>query len=191
MIADNVIEYWASGRWREKRKFREWVKTTGTPLEEISAFYNKLTYDIDKAEGYLLDVIGAILDVPRLQIPVNLLFFGYQGTPLAVGYDKAPYFDFNNDHDTRPATDSMYRMALHFKVFFNVTDGTRASVIKATKTLTGVNDVELVDNEDMQFKIILHEHVDDVTLYVLNKYALYIKPSGVKFLGYETPAKSS
>ena len=135
MIAENVIEYWSSGRWREKRRFREWVKTTGIQLEEISKFYSKLTYDIDKAEGYALDVIGAILDVPRLDIPVNLAFFGYQGTPLAVGYNIAPYFDFNNPPETAPAPDNLYRMVLHFKVFYNTTDGTRASVLKATKTL--------------------------------------------------------
>lgn len=190
MIADNVIEYWSSGRWREKRKFREWVKTTGTQLEEISNFYSKLTYDIDEAEGYLLDVIGAILDIPRLDIPANLAFFGYQGTPLAVGYNIAPYFDFNNPTETVPATDNMYRMVLHFKVFYNTTDGTRASVLKATKTLLGIDDIEIIDNEDMQFKIMLHEPVDEVVLYLLNLYSLYIKPAGVKFLGYETSARA-
>ncbi|TGW14458.1 DUF2612 domain-containing protein, partial [bacterium NHP-B] len=89
-----------------------------------------------------------------------------------------------------PVPDAVYKKALHFKVFMNTTDGTRSSVIRATKALLEVEDVELVDNEDMQYKIIVHEPLDDLTLYVLNLYRLYIKPGGVKFLGYQTEAKN-
>jgi len=190
MKSYDVIDYWMSGRWRTKRKTREWVNATGIQIEGVSDFYSKLTYAIDKAEGFALDVIGAVLGIPRLEVPTDLLFFGYEGTPLAVGYELAPYFDFENPAETTPVPDAVYRMALQFKVFYNVTDGTRASVLKATKTLLAVSDVEIVDAEDMQYKIVVHEPLDDVVIYVLNLYKLYIKPAGVKFLGYETSAKN-
>ncbi|HEQ3590751.1 TPA: DUF2612 domain-containing protein [Vibrio harveyi] len=186
----DVIDYWMSGRWRTKPKARGMIHATGLQLEEMSNFYDKLTYNIDKGEGYVLDVIGAILGLPRLQIPANLQFFGFEGTPLAVGFDVAPFYDYDNPGELVPVPDAVYKKALHFKVFMNTTDGTRSSVIRATKALLEVEDVELVDNEDMQYKIIVHEPLDDLTLYVLNLYRLYIKPGGVKFLGYQTEAKN-
>lgn len=184
-----VIDFLMSGRWRTKRKAREMINASGLQLENVSNYYAQLTYRIDAAEGYALDVIGAVLGIPRLQVNPNLQFFGFEGTPLAVGFDVAPFYDFDNPGETIPIPDAYYRMALHFKVFYNTTDCTRASIIRATKTLLGINDIELVDNEDMQYKIKLHEPVSDLVLYLLNIYRLYIKPAGVKFLGYETEAK--
>jgi len=190
MKSEEVIDYWISGRWRTKRKMRDWVNATGLQIEGMSEYYQQLTYDIDEAEGYALDVIGAVLGIPRLQVNPNLQFFGFVNTPLAVGFDVAPFYDFDNPGETVPIPDAYYRMALHFKVFYNTTDCTRASIIKATKSLLGINDIELVDNEDMDYKIKLHEPISELVLYLLNIYSLYIKPGGVKFLGYETEAKN-
>lgn len=189
MKGEEVIAYWVSGRYRQKPKTLKWLNTNGLLFDGVSSFYRDCTLNIDDAYGDQLDLIGEIIGIPRFEMPTNLVFFGYQTTPGAVGYGIAPYFD-PDALETSPILDHYYRQVLKAKTIYNTTDASRLSIIKATRQLFNITNVEVIDNEDMTFSVKLHEEVDAVVVYVLNLYKAYIKPAGVKFLGYQTSAST-
>jgi hypothetical protein len=184
MDSVRVIDFWVSGRWSEKPQFIKLAKVNGEQLDGFSYFYSQCTLSIDDAFGDQLDLIGEIIQCPRILVPDDLFAFGYEGTEAAGGYNEAPYFDPDAVGHT-PIIDDYYKLVLKAKVLFNVTECTRTSVIFATRFLFGVEDIEVVDNEDMKFSIKIHGVVDNLIIKFLNEYKYNIKAGGVKFLGYE------
>lgn len=179
----DIIDYWITGRWRNKEKMKAWVNATGSQIQGISIFYDGCTLNIDDASGDQLDLIGEILGLERLKTVSSLTYFGYKNTIGATGYGKAPYLD--KDHiGGYLISDFYYKIALKAKVLYNTTDSTRKSIMNATRLILGVQNIILNDYENMTFDIKILDEIDEIKLLVLNYYGISIIPSGTRFLGY-------
>src|SRR5690625_2141595 len=129
---------------------------------ENAADIRRLLYSIDDMSGVQLDLIGRVLVRPRPAVlNVSVPFFGYEGTPGAVGYNVAPYFDYSQGGDIYIALpDGAYRKLLKATAVRNNTDCSIDSIILAAQVITGDEYVTLINHQNMTFELLFSEEPD-------------------------------
>lgn len=153
---------------------------------ETACDVRRLLYSIDDMEGVQLDLIGRVLVQPRPGITNTAIpFFGYDGTPGAVGYNVAPYYDYNRAGEVLvPLPDAYYKRLLKAKTIKNTSDCSIDQIIQIVEVVTGDNAVTLNNGFDLTFAIVLSQTPDDVTTLLLNNYPFIPVPIGVQFTGW-------
>lgn len=156
---------------------------------EYAADVLRLIYSIDDMAGAQLDLIGRILVLPRPAVTnTSLVFFGYAGTPGAVGYNVAPYYDYDSAADVLvPLPDPYYQKILKAKAAQNTTDCSTDSVIEIVELVTEDPAVTLTNNLDMTFSIVLSQTPDQLTTLLLNNVPFVPAPPGVQYTGWSSP----
>ena len=153
---------------------------------EVAADVRRLLYSIDDMSGVNLDLIGRVLVQPRPTVLAGgLVFFGYAGTPGAVGYDVAPYYDFDTSNDVVvPLPDEPYKLLLKAKAAKNNTSCTVDDIILSAQIITGDSNITLTNNLNMTFNLTLSVSPDEYTMLALNNFDIIPEPAGVRFAGW-------
>src|SRR5690625_4118686 len=153
---------------------------------ENAADIRRLLYSIDDMSGVQLDLIGRVLVRPRPAVlNVSVPFFGYEGTPGAVGYNVAPYFDYSQGGDIYIALpDGAYRKLLKATAVRNNTDCSIDSIILAAQVITGDEYVTLINHQNMTFELLFSEEPDAHSTIVINNFNVIPEPAGVRFDGW-------
>lgn len=117
-------------------------------------------FNLDTAVGAQLNILGAIVGVPRNIYGLDLThtFFSYTnyiGSPDAIGfgsYTDSPYssslFRSYYDSATYTLTDFEMRILIKIKILFNNIFSSTKNIIDGLWTLFG-NDVSFIDNKNM------------------------------------------
>ncbi len=180
-----IIEKWISGRYRLSTKTIEWVHANMSPLDELRDTYQAMTYDIDDASYQQLDVIGALVKLPRLSAESKDIFWGWSGqSEFSRTWGQAPWYGAF-PLEVTPIPDQLYRRAIKLKIIKNVSGGTyEESIISARELLQ--QDVRMVEdfiNDSMYFEY--ETTLDEDTQTLINLYDLAIYPCTALFEGYK------
>ena len=153
---------------------------------EVPCDIRRLLYSIDDMQGAQLDLIGRVLVQPRpVTANADLVFFGYSGTPGAVGYNVAPYFNFSAGGDVVILLpDEPYKKLLKAKAAKNNTDCSVDSIIHTAELITGDSSIQLTNNQDMTFNLVFSAQPDAYTVLLLNNFNIIPEPAGVNFSGW-------
>lgn len=145
----------------KKPKFMEWVKAGINYLDSVcivSGFIGT-EFDIDKALGIQLDIIGDIVGVKR-----TLSF-----QPL----DYSAVLD-----------DEMYRLMIKARIIANQWDGTIPGIQELWSNIFREYPLSIVDNQDMSMKVSVYGNPSDFVQEITSHGYVVPKPSGVR-INYE------
>ena len=145
----------------------------------------KNCYDVDKAVGQDLDLIGSIIDMRR---------------PTAVGqeiqtshyYNDGQYGDadqYNAAGGTAfaPMDDERYRILLKAKIAKNTSKGSMDDIATAIQFITSVP-CRVIDHHDMTFSLEFSAKLTDIQRDMIDNYDIVPEPICVKYIGKtETP----
>lgn len=125
-------------QYRNKPKARETIKIgADIYLGDGVIFQLQDILDIDKAEGAQLDIIGKILDCPRVvqRIYNDMIFFQFYDGPDSVGFSTVGNPQGGNfrtiqnyNQSENPLPDDDYRFLLKFKSAVNVMRGSERGI---------------------------------------------------------------
>lgn len=174
-------------QYRSKPKARETVKIgADIYLGDGLIFQLQDILDIDKAQGAQLDIIGKILDCPRIVQGVynDLKFFQFHIDETSLGFStigdpvNASFKTIENYNKSEYSLpDEDYRFLLKFKAAVNVMRGSEAGIDEALWNVFN-GDVILKNNQDLTITYIIS---DRHTLAVLaaKNLGYYRAPEGV------------
>ena len=125
---------------RDKPKFIAWLTSILTPTDDIYNCINKIddAFDLDKAVGNQLDVLGELIGVSR-----TLVF-----QPL----DMSPLLD-----------DDTYRLVLKAKIGKNMWQGTKTEVQEIWDGMFSDLQLDLIDKEELNHYIHAKKYVQTLT----------------------------
>lgn len=152
-------------------------------------------YDVDKAIGHQLDVIGRIVGISR-NVPsvIPKLFFGFEGDDSARGFadkfntliESAPFYDkFSNAYTDLQLDDNDYRFFIKAKIAKN-----SASAFIASDERVSIQDViqilfngeaYVIDNKDMTLTLHVPPTINLDILRLVVNLNLLPKPQGVRY----------
>lgn len=159
----------------------------------LNDFVNQ--FDIDKAYGDRLDLIGKIVGVSRvLENGIARYFFGFQGATNALGYGQGRWRG-DNDSSFTPTelTDGEYRFVIKAKILKNTFSACIESNeyrrgMQETVALMFSNKAYVVDNLDMTMTLNIDDDYPNNDVDLLNNNGLIPRPQGVKIIiNYITP----
>jgi hypothetical protein len=156
------------------------------------------TYDIDKAVGVSLDVIGRIVGVSRtLAEAAPRSFFGFTGAPEQTDFPNPNagaftrgqrlggkwYREGGATFDTARASDDEMRTLIRLKVIKNYQTGSLPNLMQALTVLLGGSYANANDNLDMTVTIYaIKSRVTPFVRYVFDKLDLLPRPAGVELI---------
>ena len=151
------------------------------------------TYDIDRAVGVSLDVIGRIVGVSRtLSEASPRTFFGFETTPAAGPFTKGQrlggkwYRYGGATYDSAKANDDEMRTLIRLKVIKNYQTGTIPDLMAALSVLLGGAYANAVDNLDMTVTVYaIRSRVTPFVQYVFDRLDLLPRAAGIR-LEYNT-----
>lgn len=180
-------------QYRNDEKMKTFLTLLGNLINtefEVANDVRRLLYSIDDMAGAQLDLIGRVLVQERpYVVSEDLVFFGYEGTPGAVGYDVAPYANFDTISDiTVLLPDEPYKKLLKAKAAKNNTDCSIDDIIMSAQIITGDPDISLTNGQDMTFALVLSLTPDAYTEIMLDNFDIIPAPAGVEFTGWTVAA---
>lgn len=174
-------------QYRNKPKARETIKIgADIYLGDGVIFQLQDILDIDKAEGAQLDIIGKILDCPRVVQGIynDMIFFQFYDGPDSVGFSTVGNPQGGNfrtiqnyNQSEYPLPDDDYRFLLKFKSAVNVMRGSERGIDDALWNVFQ-GDVLLKNNHNLTITYIVSA---ERTLAVLaaKQLGYYRAPEGV------------
>lgn len=185
-----IRQYW------EKPKAKAEIQAMMEQWQIIADFIrNPDNFDIDKATGYRLDVIGRIVGLSR-SVPAVIakVFFGFEGHENSAGFKSkskpgymgAPFYSkFSPAYGDYQLGDNEYRRFLKVKIAKNATSGTIASdnrvslqeVIQAAFN----GEAYVTDRKDMTLALNISPQISLDELRLIVKLGLLPKPAGVRY----------
>jgi len=185
-----IRQYW------EKPKAKAEIQAMMKQWQIIADFIrNPENFDIDKATGYRLDVIGRIVGLSR-SVPavISKVFFGFAGHVNSAGfssksqadYTGAPFFSkFTPAYGDYQLGDNEYRRFLKVKIAKNATSATIASdervslqeVIQAAFS----GEAYVTDRKDMTLALNISPEIPLDELRLIVRLGLLPKPAGVRY----------
>lgn len=173
-------------QYRDKPKAVDWYNITPTIADEIFNAANKtrLSYNIDTATSYELNVIGVIVGASRSFESrvtfetndfgeVNVQFGGFEIQFQAVGQSI-----------TQEVSDEIFKILIKAKISKNNNDGTIDGMLGALQFIIPDNISRIIDHDDMSFSVSFGEELSSIQVMILNNFDILPRPQGVKFLGY-------
>ncbi len=145
----------------KKPKFMEWVKAGINYLDSICMVSGLIgtEFDIDKALGIQLDVIGDIVGVKRT--------LSFQPSDYSAVLD-----------------DDMYRLMIKARIIANQWDGTIPGIQELWDNIFKEYPLSIVDNQDMSMKVSVYGNPSDFVQEITSHGYVVPKPSGVR-INYE------
>lgn len=151
-------------------------------------------FDIDRAEGKHLDLIGRI--VGQYERPwydtTNIPWFsfgdGSGGDASLAGFNNGRLWDgrtinLPGNPNLVVAEDDIYRMFIKTKIYKNSTDGTVQNILDALEVVTGRNDIRIDNANDGTMSINIVGDltpVGDFEKVFIENYDLLPMPAGVE-----------
>lgn len=175
-------------QYRNKPKAMAWyaiARELGGDIEAAAEAVRK-SYDIDTAQGAVLDVIGRIVVVPRNfigTIPLSPGLFALTDGD-EFGDEGAMFSALSIDQDEQ-LSDELYRLVIRSKIVKNNGDATIENILFGMNfLLPGAQFLRVTDGEDMSFSIEFYGAITDLQRYALLNAGLVPKPQGVRFNGF-------
>lgn len=191
----DITKYLAlvAGQHADKPKFIALLSMVLQPVADIIALIESIpdAFDLDKAVGKQLDVVGEWVGVSRtITVPLPQVYFSLDvpGLGLDEGTLKGP-FDPTTGLLSLP--DDAYRTLLRARIAANHWDGTIPGAYAVWDALFSASGygILIVDNGDMSMMYALRGPVPDaVTLALFTGGYLNLKPAGVRVSQYLTPS---
>lgn len=136
---------------------------------------------LDTAQGVQLDQLGDIIGLQRGYLPAAAWatsHFGFFDDPdakpfsdLFVNGDAGVFLDLSEQSSGNILwTDEVYRLFLKSKIFANTSNGTPEELITATKTILGVDFVDIVELGGAKLLLGFDKILTDVEKYILTVY---------------------
>ncbi|WP_447781017.1 DUF2612 domain-containing protein [Pseudomonas plecoglossicida] len=161
------------------------ARQLGGSIEDAAEAVRK-SYDIDSAEGQVLDVIGRIVVVPRSFLGVVDMNPGlFDLTDGAeFGDDGAMFSSLTIDQDGQ-LSDRLYRLVIKAKIVKNNGDATIENILFGVNFLLPRAEVlRVTDGEDMSLSIEFYGEISDLERFALLSANLVPKPQAVRFNGF-------
>lgn len=172
------------------------ISTWGTYADFISSFGRN--FDLDFAEGDVLDLIGRILDLPRqVNDVVPASFFGFSVNPLSKGFSSlenelrpgAPFFRLASKKYTNyQLTDDQYRKFLKVKAAKNICSPYLASDEKISLQQVVFDAFDgrayVVDGKDQTLRLYVSPSIDDDELRLLINLDILPRPITFSYIIY-------
>ena len=140
-------------------------------------------WDIDKARGYSLDIIGKRVGVSRvLPSAVSKVYFGYLQTINAKPWGEGVWYRQGEaTADALTLTDTDYRFLIRAKIFKNFQNGTMDYILNALRAILNA-DANIQDNLDMTATVFLPlESLNILQRYMIEQMDILPRPMGVKY----------
>jgi hypothetical protein len=187
-----IKQYWEMPKaYAEiEMKASTWRRT----FEWIDSFSDE--FDLDKATGDRLDIIGRIVGIGR-NIPYSIpkVAFGFDENPNSRGFDdlfsplddRAPFQDlFEADSTELVLDDNTYRQFIRAKIYKNISSAYMMSS-ESPSIQTAVVEIfgglaYVTDNYDMSLTLHVSPLFNTDTLDALVKMSLIPKPQGVRHI---------
>lgn len=163
MTADNRIY----SQYRKKPKAVRWLNITSDMGKQLDAVFRRIrtSYDIDSATEHELSVLEDIVVVPKLDNKVVI--------PVAID------------------TIEVRRLLIKAKIVKNNSFADYDSIIEALEFITGEENIQIIDHEDMTFEVRFDRELTDTQKHVLNNYDIVPRPQCVKFRGFGDVVEST
>ncbi|MEX3859626.1 DUF2612 domain-containing protein [Paraburkholderia sp. BR10923] len=148
------------------------------------------TYDIDRAVGISLDVIGRIVGVSRILAgALPRKFFGFEDNPYAGPFQHGQtpggvWYRYGAAlSDSASASDDEMRTLIRLKVIKNYQTGTLPNLMQALTVLLGGPFANANDNYDMTVTIYaISSRVTPFVRFVLERMDILPRPVGVRLI---------
>ena len=173
-------------QYANKPKITSWLEITEEISDsELSSIYDKirLSYVIDTATTYELDILGAIVVLPRTYeslVDFDTIGFG----SLNVQFGNSWQFLSGSGNISIELSDTIYRTLIKAKIAKNNSDGTVDSILDSIKFIIPDNQATIIDNNDMSFNISFQNPLSDIQKVLIDKFDIIPTPQGVEFAGY-------
>ncbi|KOY60942.1 DUF2612 domain-containing protein [Photorhabdus heterorhabditis] len=140
------------------------------------------SFDLDKAEGKQLDIIGEWVERNRMiQTPIEYYYFSFDIPEL--GFDSGKWKGrFDSDKSYVKLDDDNYRIVIKAKIGANNWDGTAESLNNILSFIHSHNNISISfeDNLDMSFTVTVRGKViSSITKEIIHQGYLSIKPMGI------------
>lgn len=173
-------------QYRNKPKAVKWYRITPEMAGQFEIIYNsiRLSYDIDKATGDQLDVLGRIVVIDR-SYEAQIVFDGTQwgGSDAQFGGDDS-MFSAASGITNAEVSDSIFRKLIKAKIAKNNSDATIDGIISALEFITDDTKIKVIDAEDMSFSIEFGMALTEIDKMLLTQFSIVPKPQGVRFTGF-------
>lgn len=185
MSLDNVPDR-IYAQYRGKPKFEAWMRIVRELGIQIDTAADKiaLSYDIDSAEGDLLDIIGRIVGVSRdfinsIEIPSQQF-----GDDVQFG-DTDAMFSASSVAQDAKMSNELFRLLIKAKILKNNRSATIDDILEQISTLINVDYVRVNNPENMTFSIEFSGLVTPLEKYALFNQNIVEIPQGVLFNGFD------
>ncbi len=152
--------------------------------ENIYVFFRDFlpSFDLDRANGHRLDIIGRIVGLPRLiDTIIPKEYFGFRDQNKSKGFNEGfMYRKSDGAFSSLLLDDAQYRRLLKAKIIKNTSKATItgiASLQESIHVLFGEN-AYVVDNKDMTITVYIDE-VQEEEFVIIRALGLIPSPQGV------------
>ncbi len=152
--------------------------------ENVHNFYRDFipSFDLDRANGHRLDIIGRIVGLPRLiDTIIPKEYFGFIRQNKSKGFNEGDmYRKYEGAFSSLLLNDTRYRRLLKAKVIKNTSKATItgiASLQESVRVLFGEN-AYVIDNKDMTITVYLNEEQEEEFI-IIQALGLIPSPQGV------------
>ncbi len=174
-------------QYRDKPKLMDWLSIARRMGGSISdaAVAVRNSYDIDRAQGVQLDVLGRIVVFSRDFIgQLSMATADFDLLDGAECGDTEASFSEARVSDDAQMADDLYRLAIKAKIMKNTGDATIESIIQEMVFLVGPKFLRVNDTEDMRFSIEFSGDLTEIERWALFNANLIQIPQGVLFGGF-------
>lgn len=175
-------------QYRDKPKFVAWLEIARELGGDIEAAAQAVreSWDIDKASGEQLAVIGRIVVADRSfvgSVPLNPAMCA-QPDGAEFGDSSAMCSALTIAQDQQ-FSDELYRLVIKAKIVKNNGDATIENILAGMNFLIpNAQVLRVTDGEDMTFSIEFYGQISNLERYALLSAGLVPKPQGVRFNGF-------
>lgn len=151
------------------------------PTDPLDSFFD-LTWNVDTAQGWGLDVWGRIVDVSRtLSVPLDSTYFGFEEAGVSANpFNQAPFFSGQQLNNNFILTDSAYRTLIFAKALANICDGSIPAINQILLNLfPNRGNCFVVDNLDMSMTYQFNFTLSQVELAIVEQSGALPKSTGV------------
>lgn len=173
-------------QYRDKPKFVKWLEITRNQGKPIDDVFEKiaLSWDIDSAEGELLNIIGIIVGVDRNFINKVELDYVQFGQDDAEFGDSESFFSSDSVASDGQMSDGLFRLLIKSKILKNNRSATIEDIIEQMQILIPVDFVKINNQENMTFSIEFSGALSPLQRYALFNENIIQIPQGVLFNGF-------
>jgi hypothetical protein len=146
---------------------------------DIQSFFD-LIWNVDTAQGFGLDVWGAIVNIARVvHVPTPQQYFGFnESVDDGQPFGQAPFFAGGTLTQNYVLTDPAYRALILAKALGNICDGSTSALNALLRTLfPGRGNCYVIDNHNMTITYNFAFNLSEVELAIVT--TVLPRPTGV------------